>query len=375
MNKILHIMRDEKVVNSFISMMEKIYPDCNAYLVVLSSDKPKLVKTAENILFLKEKTKELKQYLSNLSGFNHVCLHSIGGESFYTYIKHPSVSWVIWGADLYESLLTFEGYQLYYDKKEQFRVRAGRMPVFIYRSFVYIRDWIIYKREKKIIGRLKYIITDNGCDYGVFKRYYPNSPIEHLGTINYYPIEQLVNDVNLDKECQGNAIWVGNSSAPNGNHLSIFKKLASYKSNMKVYTPISYGDKRFMAYIEREGKKLLGNNFIALKDFLPAHEYYSLFLNANTFIFGHYRQCGVGNILMAFYFGGRVFLSNNNPLLALYKKSGFHVYSIEDDLNETIIGVPLTKNEREVNRTLVKEIASKDKSLDQIRDTYKRFME
>ena len=240
---------------------------------------------------------------------------------------------------------------------------------------VYLRDRKRYKREKELISTINYIITDNGCDYGVFRTYYPDSQIEFLGTINYYPIEQLVGEDNLDKVCSGNAVWVGNSPAPNGNHISVFKQLSTFDADFKVYTPISYGDKRFISYIEREGKSLLGEKLIALKDFMPAQEYYSLFLNANSFIFAHYRQCAVGNILMALYFGGRVFLSNQNPLLKMYKESGFHIYSIEDDLNETIIGVSLTTYQREENRKLVMGIASREKSLEQLRDTFKKIME
>lgn len=375
MKKVLHIMSDEKVIDSFISMMETVFPGRNLYLVVCVSNKPRLVRTKQNVVFLKNNSKELKQFLSDLSGFNHICLHCIGGEDFYTYIKHPSISWIIWGADLYESLLAFEGYRLYYDEEAQFRVRAGRMPVLLYKTLVYLRDRKRYKREKELISKINYIITDNGCDYGVFKTYYPDSQIEFLGTINYYPIEQLVGEDNLDKVCSGNAVWVGNSPAPNGNHISVFKQLSTFDADFKVYTPISYGDKRFISYIEREGKSLLGEKLIALKDFMPAQEYYSLFLNANSFIFGHYRQCGVGNILMALYFGGRVFLSNRNPLLKMYKDSGFHIYSIEDDLNETILSIPLTTSQREENRKIVMGIASREKSLEQIRNTFKKIME
>ena len=168
----------------------------------------------------------------------------------------------------------------------------------------------------------------------MFKRYYPNSPIIHLGTINYYPIEKLINIDFIDKECTGTAIWVGNSASANGNHISVFERLSSFSDSIKIYCPISYGETGYSAYLDSEGNRLLGNKFVPLKAFLPVEQYYALFLNANSFVFGHYRQCGVGNVLMALFFGGKCFFYKRNPLYHMYLESGFCVFSIEDDLNE-----------------------------------------
>lgn len=375
MKTVLHVMSDEKVIDSFISLMESVYPDNSVYLVVITTDEPQLVKSRKNVVFLKKGTKELKQFLTNISGYKLVCLHCIGGEKFYSYIKHSSIAWVIWGADLYESILTFKGYRLYDTFNDHYRVRAGRLPVLLYRILTRVRDYIRFRSESRIVRRLGYIITDNGCDYDVFRHYFPELGITYLGTINYYPIENLIGDDNLDKWCYGKAVWVGNSPAPNGNHIGVFNRLVNLPPDTPVYTPISYGDKRMIKHIDIKGKEILGDRFHPLKDFMPSKEYYSIFLNANSFIFGHYRQCAVGNILMALYFGGRVFLSNHNPLLHMYKRSGFVIFSIEDDLTESLLSIPLSQEEREHNRTLVWSIASKDSSLDQIRNAFKRFIE
>lgn len=367
---ILHIFHDEKVVNNFISMMETEYPGENDYLIFGSTDTPCKVTLRDNVTYFKTDSKSLIHTVSNTSQYSHVCLHSIGGEKFYNFIHHHSVSWVIWGADLYESLLRFDGYQLYFPKNEQYQVRANMMPTCLYKLLTFFRDLRIFKYEKKLIKKLNYIITDNGCDFDVFKKYYPATQILHLGTINYYPIEDLIGEDNMDKECSGNAIWVGNSAAPNGNHMSVLRRLAGLNINSEVYVPLSYGDTRIANFVEREGTLLLGRRFKPLIDFLPVQQYYSLFLNANSFAFGHYRQCAVGNILMALYFGGKVFLFEKNPLLEMYKKSGFIIFSIDNDLTETQVTLPLTAEQRKKNRDLVKSIASYQSSLDQIKRVY-----
>lgn len=369
---ILHILEDEKVTNSFIDMMETVFPNESKYLILLEGSKPTKVSQRENVVFIQKRTKELADFLYNTSGFRHICLHSINGERDLQRIKHPSMSWVIWGWDLYENLLQFKGYRLYENPWEQFRVRAkGRnTPIFLYRFLSFVRDYRIFRNEKRIIKRLKYIITDNGCDYDVFQKYYTNTTIKFLGTINYYPIEKLIGKENLNKECNGTAIWVGNSPAANGNHTSVFKKLASYSNNTKIYSPISYGDNRFMAYLNTEGKRILGDKFCPLRSFMPPEQYYSLFLNANSFVFGHYRQCGVGNILMALYFGGKCFFYKRNPLYQMYLDYGFIVFSIDDDLNESFAKAPLADDIRMRNRELVMSIASYKSSLEQLKQVF-----
>lgn len=366
----LHVLLDEKVVNSFISMMEDAFPNESTYLIIAKDGDPKRVKHGENIIAYDQNSKTLKKFLSNLSGYRHVCLHSMVGQKFYSYIKHTSVSLVFWGADLYGPLLQFKGYEIFYDREKQYRVRAGRMPVWLYKSLTTIRDHISANRLEKVINKLSYFITDNGCDEEVFNHYFGDKGITFPGTINYYPIENLIDQSKLNEQCDGNAIWVGNSADANGNHVWVFEKLANFSDEIKIMSPISYGDVRFMKFIDSEGCRILGNKFVPLKDFLPANEYYAKFLQANAFVFGHFRQCAVGNILMAMYFGGKVFLSNRNPLLKMYKESGFYIYSIEDDLTEEFAIMPLDNEQRSNNKNLVLSIASYESSIKQLKNVF-----
>lgn len=366
----LHIFNDEKVVNSFISMMEACFSNENTYLIIAKDGNPKRVNPRDDVISFDENSKQLKQFLSNLSEYKHVCLHSMTGKKFYLYIQHPSISWVIWGFDLYGPLLWFRGYQVYDDKAGQYKARAGITPVWLYVAATTIRDYIKSHRQEKMLDRLSYFITDNGCDEAIFKHYFGDKNILFPGTINYYPIENLIEPSKQNAVCSGDSIWVNNSASAVGNHIWIFEKLKTFSNDTKIICPISYGDKRIANYIDAAGQQILGNKFIPLKDFLPVEEYYSMFLQANAFIFGHFRQCAVGNILMALYFGGKVFLSNRNPLLQMYKDSGVCIYSIEDDLTEVFAQKPLEDEARKTNRDIVLSIASYDSSIMQLKNVF-----
>lgn len=357
-------------------MMEEAYPRESTYLVIAKNGRPEQVDKRECVISFEQDSKQLRQFLSDLSMFKHICLHSLGPGVFYKYISHPSISWVIWGSDFYGPLLEFKGYRLYYDKKAQYKARAGSKPLCVYKLLTLIRDYKIARKEESVINRLSYVITDNNGDYDVFKKYYGDRDILFPGTINYYPIENLIDQSKRDEECSGTAVWVGNSAAPNGNHVWVYEKLKNFSDDINIISPISYGgNPHYTQYIEREGDRLLGAKFRPLKDFIPVSEYYSLFLQVNSFIFGHFRQCAVGNILMAFYFGGKVFLSNRNPLLNMYKNSGYHVYSIEDDLTEEFAVTPLTPEQRQNNRNLTLSIASHNSSIKQLKNVYDKIKE
>ncbi len=375
--QVLHILDDAVVVNSFISMMETVYPGESQYLILLSGDSPQKVDKRDNIVFYQYRSPSLEEYLKEVRSFRHICFHSLSDEVLLLKIHHPSISWIIWGGDLYEKLIQYRGYKLYESFLERYRVKAaGKLiPTFKFCIWDFLRGFRVFYREERLLKRIKYIITDNECDYGVFKRYYPKSPIIYLGTINYYPIEKLIKAEFVNRECIGNAIWVNNSASANGNHISVFERLSSFSDEVKIYCPISYGEAGYRDYLDSEGKRLLGCKFVPLKTFLPVDQYYALFLNANSFIFGHYRQCGVGNILMALYFGGKCFFYKRNPLYKMYLESGFFVFSIEDDLCEEFASIPLSQDARRRNRELVNGIASKKSSLNQIQSVFGKILE
>ena len=67
-------------------------------------------------------------------------------------------------------------------------------------------------------------------------------------------------------------------------------------------------------YISKVGEQYFGRKFNAIRDFMPLEEYNKFLLSADVFIYGNWRQEAVGNILIALFIGGKVFLDEKNPL-------------------------------------------------------------
>lgn len=352
--KRLHLFRDEKIVNSFVEIFEEVFPNENLYVVISSSKFPVHVIIKENILFLNAKSHELNVIIKEINSFEQIIFHSIWIDlvDLFETVSHPCISWVVWGADLYEMLLYRKGYQLYADENTIYKVRAKKWPLFLYKLFVKKRDLLLLKRMYRLISKLSYIYAEK-CDYKQLLIYYPEFRYLNRKYLYYYPIEKMLGNILINKECSGYNVWINNCAGINGNHVCLFNELNRLDCTSDVIVPLSYGDTRYAQYVLEKGHEILGLNFKPLTDFISKEEYYSLFLSSNVFLFGHYRQCAFGNILIAIYLGGKVFFYEKNPLLEYFKSMGLYVYSIDNELKKEDFLVLMEPNKRMQNRQII----------------------
>lgn len=358
--RLIHFIPDEKVTRNFIQMLESVYPNESTYIVYGHTENSDIVSYGQNVYYYNLKSPALKKVVTNLSVYEAVILHSLDSSKVFQRINHNNIIWFVWGADLYEELICQKGYNIYKDYIEQITVRAshspiGKIPIWMYEFLIGLRDKVHYQRLKKILNKVRYV-SSLDCEFELLKEYFPDYEFKHYYSCFYYPIELQIGEKNLGKECHGMNLWIGNSPALNGNHLSVFNIIKNFSKSIKIYTPISYGEERLINYVDNLGRNIIGVNFIPLKTFLPSEQYFNLFLDVNAFVFGHLRQCALGNVMMAMYFGGKVFLYKDNPLFQQLRNFGFVVFSIEDDLNELATQTKLSSNERAINRKIVLSI-------------------
>ena len=370
-HRLIHFIPDEKVTDNFISMLESVYPTESRYIVIGTHTTPQKTRITDNAEYYVKGSKGLAEVIENVSGYARVFLHGLIQGAGFEKIKHPDITWVIWGADLYEGLICRRGYQIYVDEEEQYRVRAagspfGKIPVWLYKILVGVRDRINFRKSLQTVRHLKRV-TAIDEDYNLLREYLPELSVELTPFFSYYPIEKQIGEANMDKECRGRNIWVGNSAAPNGNHSSIFTRLKDYPDTVRIYCPISYGMQQHINHIDRIGKEMLDERFVGLKDYMPAEKYFEKYLDANAFIFGHLRQCGFGSVLMALYFGGKCYFYKDSPLYSYFTRNGVRVFTIDEDLNYESTQEPLDAKTRAANRKFVMSVCSSEAIQKQLR--------
>ncbi len=365
---LLHFFTDEKVVNDAIESFETAFPKENLFVVISKDGKSSLVKPHDNTLFLPPKSPKLKDIIKNCKEFSEVIFHSMDYEFslIIQQMEHPNINWVVWGGDLYESLLYRKGYQLYIDEENLFKVRSGKFPVFLYKALIGVRDYRYFRAQIKASKKIN-TITSYCLDYDLLVKYYPEFGICTNKYFFYYPIEKMLDEQSRDYFVSGNNIWVNPSACYNGNHIDIFKRLSYFNHIERVCVPLSYGIPYWAKHVEREGRKMFGDRFDPMMTFIPKEEYYKRFLGSNTFIFGHLRQCAVGNIIIALYLGAKVFLYKDNPLYDFYKSMGISIFNIEDELNEDEAYTPLMDELRQKNRDIMISNYSYQKQIETIK--------
>lgn len=137
-------------------------------------------------------------------------------------------------------------------------------------------------------------------------------------------------------DCHRTNIQVGHSGYVFLNHKHIFRMLAKLdiRDTEKIISPLSYsasGD-RYTQSVISYGKKIFGNKFEALTDFMPYNDYRNLMKSVKAAIFDIERQCAVGNCLIAIWNGAKVFFPKTSLNFKYFSGIGVKVYSIEDNL-------------------------------------------
>lgn len=350
----LHLVTDEKITNRIIDNYEEALPGQNLFVCFPSPWK--MVKERENVILYKDE-KDIESV--DFSKFKNVLIHFLDETKmnfFEKYINHkPNCYWFVWGGDIYNGLLEFKGMNIVYETKfigfkQKLRILLNRIG-------------LKNNSQRKLDFVKKHVTHMATKEYPFFCRYIAKwiSHCKVLENTVYYPIDQVLGDL-YGKSIQGDDILIGNSATYTNNHLYAFKYLSKCDNirNRKSIAILSYGssDKKYVNHVNQKGKSYLGDGYSGLMDFLPLETYNKLMLNAEMVVYANWRQEAMGNLLVAFYLGSKVYLSKKSPLNDFFHKIGLVFYELEtipDTFNEK-----LSEEQKAENRKIIVDHFSKD---------------
>lgn len=371
----LHIVPDEKIINRCINSFETVYPGENKYIVITQNPQEhRYVLERERVYFEKYDTDDFWKQVGKVSQYSSVIIHFLKGDSleFLLRINHPCVYWIEWGADLYRSMLYPKGYQLYADSDILWKIDNR----FKYKAHFKLNQYLSGKKTEfkmlRAAKKVKYFVPDSMYDeYPLLLKYYPQLRHLEYRDFFYYPIDEILGERLANAQVKGDNIIVGNSASVSNNHHYVFDYLHKKGITDKhVIVPLSYGIKEnYVDMVIKSGERIFGDFFQPIKEYMPLDQYNDLLLSAGNFIYGNWRQEAVGNILIALFIGGKVFLDTRNPLLKFYRSKGLTVFEL-GDINDAELSTRLSKDIIDKNREILSSMYSRERQLELIREGF-----
>lgn len=337
---ILHLFQTEKFTDGFVDFINQNFSTDEHQFVIygrkrinnaleikcMKYENVKYITDIKNYLSRKKNVHQLKKYdkiiIHNLFNYDiiNVCIK-------YKDIRSKTYIY-LWGGDFYPCDLNEKGLDLW-KRKKLIKNAAGIINILP-------EENVIVKKLYHTKGKLY------NAQYYNEKEYFYRTKKEYIDTTNDNVLK----------------IQIGNSASVTNNHIYILDILSKYKNeNIEIYVPLSYGDKKYAAEIQKYGTKIFGDKFIAIKEFMSLEKYYEFMYSMDIAIFAMRRQQAVGNIEAHLYFGNKVYLNEKSVLAFHYKNTvGCKIGYIEDlniasfekfshiDINEKINNIDKIKN-------------------------------
>ena len=218
----------------------------------------------------------------------------------------PRCYWVMWGGDFMQALERGGGFS---------KVCIRWMRVHVIRRIGYLLTYIPGDLE---LVRNRLEATGKHIDCIM----YPSNVFEPRGGAT------LAQAANPSDQM---TLLVGNSADPSNEHDDTFQRIQKLNfNNCQIVCPLSYGDVANADRLEAQGKRMFGDKFMALRDFMSKEDYLSMLEGVDIAVFAHWRQQGMGNIINLIGFGKKVYLRNSISSWSLFETLGVKVFPLDE---------------------------------------------
>ncbi|MGM0838322.1 MAG: TDP-N-acetylfucosamine:lipid II N-acetylfucosaminyltransferase [Bacillota bacterium] len=298
--KHLHIWQNEKFTEPYIKFINKHFDSSEHLFIIVGPGVGAQITPRENVLEISRNASGIKRLLLEMYRSDKIYLHNLFNMDvnrllFLQPWLLKKCYWMVWGADLY----SYRNPRT--TTKEKFKEFV--------RAFV--------------IKRMGYVVTLVKGDYELAKEWYgAKGTYLHGAYIN--PISKdYLDSLALSEKSKDSpvVIQIGNSADPSNNHIDALNKLKNFKDqNILIYVPLSYGNKKHAKVVAEEGKKIFGDKFIALMEFLPPEEYSAYLNNIDIALFNSDRQQALGNIYALLYLNKKVYIRSDTSMWSHFKE-------------------------------------------------------
>ncbi len=308
--RILHIAGLDKFIPSFIDLVHKNFDQSSHCFIVWGDYEKYQYKKNEYTFHYKTLKHSIPRLILELNRADKIIIHGLFGWRLTQLLAcmpwlHHKCHWVMWGGDLYFHQLNRD--DPYFHKAERYRrlliARLGGLVTYVAGDFHRAIEW--YGATGKMFECIMY--TSN-----IFHGEAPKISC---------------------RKSKGIILLAGNSADPSNNHHEIFNKIIeSGQQDLieRIYCPLSYGNQDYAIQTKNLGKKMFGDKFIALADFIPIDEYKKMLESVDVAIFAHNRQQAMGNTINLLGMGKKVIMRTDTSSWETINQLGIRIYALDE---------------------------------------------
>lgn len=356
---VAHLTNDEKFIDGFIEIQQRLFPEITNVYFVLSEDGTFRHVSSKNIVAFSGKNDGYQKIREQLGEDPHLLvIHGLNPWKVQVLLKMPlsvKVAWIFYGFEIYnrgENVLAFVGPKTkqlaFAGAKHKLKLVIRKLQYSISR-FSGISGQLMPFRAA--LNRINYFAHWIPQDFDYLTKRYPNHAMEFVDFC--YSIEPLrleVNDHRAD-------LLIGNSAADTNNHADIIESLSDdFISGFKrVIIPLSYsGEQGYVKAVKKLAQEKLGDKALVLDSFMKKEEYFDILKGVKLAIMGQLRSQGAANIRFFLSSGIDLAMYPENSIYRFYTEKGMAIHSI-NQLN-TDGFTPFAKDVLEHNKTIEHEI-------------------
>ncbi len=359
----LHLMMDNIYSGRFIEFINEHFNKEQHFFIFINSGELKYIEQDKYDNIVRIDRLAARVYFSEC---DKIFLHYLDYDKAWLVNNYEEVHkfyWVLWGADLY----SFLDIELYTDVTKKFVMKKNIKGVIGFSDDSRKPNW----QRETAMKKIPYILTNIKGDYELVKsNYNPNAKLIRFSYPNPINFISLENRTNFNKEKSKynfkekfkHVIFVGNSGFTTNNHIEIIYALKDIKSkDFCLVLPLAYGREDYIAKIIKEGKKIFGEQFIPITEYLKPTEYFCVLNQVDVAIMNHKRQQGMGTIKALLYLGKKLFMDNEVTSYSFFEDVEIKVYPVNSLKNLDLTGlVEFPKKFKEKNKRIIHKYFSEE---------------
>lgn len=289
------------------------------------------------------------EYLSMLAkDSDKILIHSMFATDWLSWLYNKQEIlkksiWVAWGGDIYNFWLKGRKYHSFELLIEYFKTEIIKN---IHGIACLVQEDYNFVKEMYITNAIYYYV------------FYPNP-------VNFYTLDEATSKIGT-KQNNGRRMLLGNSATWTNNHMEVQKALAEFlDEDYEIICPLSYGDLQYANQVIQFGKRLFGERFIPLTDYMKPEDYAVLLSTVDVGVFNHNRQQGLGNILALLYLMKKVYIRSDVTTWAFLNRLGIKVFDTKEILNGSVTNLfDFDKDIGLENREIVSKEFSEQKAVE-----------